>query len=56
MKATEGIARLGMILAALASVSYLAVVAQNAEAQGALISVLAAGVGWAFRGRVEATK
>ena len=45
-----------MIAIALLVVSYLAVITGNEQAQGAMIGVLTAGVGYALRGRVEAPK
>ena len=46
-------AGLVMIAAALLVVGYLATVGSNEQAQGAMIGVLTAGVGWALRGKVE---
>ena len=42
-----------MVLVALLAVTYLAIVIQDKAAQGALMSVLSAGVGWSLRGKVE---
>ena len=42
-----------MVLTALLGVTYLAIVVQDKAAQGALMSVLSAGVGWSSRGKVE---
>lgn len=46
-------AGLVMIAAALLVVGYLATVGGNEQAQGSMINVLAAGIGWALRGKVE---
>ena len=43
---------LGMVAVALAAVTYLAVMGSE-QAQGALIGVVAAGVGFYLRGKVE---
>lgn len=44
---------MGMIAVSLGVVSWLAIIMVNEQAQGAMIGVLTAGVGWALRGRVE---
>lgn len=55
MKTAEDLIRLLLIVAALAAVAYLAVMG-NEQAQGAMIGVVSAGVGWAFRGKIETPK
>lgn len=58
MSKTETVAHLGplvMVAAALGVVSYLALTGSE-QAQGAMIGVLTAGVGFYLRGRVEAPK
>ena len=44
---------LSMVAVALGVVSYMAVVMGSEQAQGAMIGVLTAGVGYALRGRIE---
>ena len=44
---------MGMIAVALGAVSYMAIWMESEQAQGAMIGVLTAGVGYALRGRVE---
>ena len=51
MKRITEVGALGMVAVALAVVSYLAVMGSE-QAAGALISVVAAGVGFFLRGRV----
>lgn len=46
-------AALGMIAVAMLVVAYLATIGGSEQAQGAMIGVLTAGVGWALRGKVE---
>lgn len=47
------IGALGLVIVALFVVSYLGIVIGNEQAQGAMIGVLTAGVGYFLRGRVE---
>lgn len=49
---TQEIGALVMIVISLLVVAYLAI-SGDVASQGAMISVLAAGVGWSLRGRVE---
>lgn len=55
MRAAENLIQLLLIVAALAVVGVLALQG-NEPAQGAMVAVVAAGVSWAFRGKVEAPK